>query len=313
MTYRRLGLFRADRIVTAGGPPTADAPTAPSSLLAIPYTSGMGTAFFVQVVVGAAFSTTAITQYEFTLNGTPLGRVITPADFFGDAGGLTLGTADGLSQGTSYTLTCVARNALNNVGPAATTSFTTPVVAPEYAVASIGGPALSALATSNDKTAGTVTLGVSGRDIGGASDSFGFAYDTNGSGDIRLTGRVASITGPVDASAAGIMFRASTAANADYFAILQNKATVGVEVSRRLAGVYSVSFLAGPTAPEYLRLSRVGSTLTAQHSADGVTWTTAATLTGTLPGSLLIGAAVVSRQDVTTATGTFDNLAVAAL
>jgi uncharacterized protein YmfQ (DUF2313 family) len=65
------------------------------------------------------------------------------------------------------------------------------------------------------------------------------------------------------------------------------------------------------TAPYWVKLTRVGSTVTAYQSADGVSWSLVATDTINLPSSVWIGIVVSSHSTSTLATATFDSVTVA--
>ena len=67
------------------------------------------------------------------------------------------------------------------------------------------------------------------------------------------------------------------------------------------------------TAPYWVRLTRLGASITASQSADGVTWTVVGTDTIAFPQTVLIGLAVSSHSTATSATAAFDNVAAGGL
>lgn len=72
--------------------------------------------------------------------------------------------------------------------------------------------------------------------------------------------------------------------------------------------------MAGPasTPPYWLRLTRAGTTFTAQSSPDGTTWTTYATFSVTMGSSVVVGLAVTSHNQNALCTATFDNVTITA-
>ncbi len=129
-----------------------------------------------------------------------------------------------------------------------------------------------------------------------------------GNGDI--VARVTSQTVTNSAAKAGVMLRESLAANAPYAAVLITPGS-GVTFQRRATagGATTSTTTAGIVVPVYLRLQRSGSTITAQRSADGLTWTTIGTDTIAFPGTpIYSGLAVTSRNAASVSTVTFTNV-----
>ena len=67
------------------------------------------------------------------------------------------------------------------------------------------------------------------------------------------------------------------------------------------------------TAPYWVRLTRLGQTITASQSADGATWVVVGTETIAFPQTVLVGLAVSSHSTSASATATFDNVAAGSL
>ena len=63
-------------------------------------------------------------------------------------------------------------------------------------------------------------------------------------------------------------------------------------------------------APEWVRVSRSGNSLSAYYSADGTTWTRIGTQTITMPTRVYVGLAVTSHKPSATGRGVFTNVAV---
>jgi regulation of enolase protein 1 (concanavalin A-like superfamily) len=89
----------------------------------------------------------------------------------------------------------------------------------------------------------------------------------------------------------------------------------GSAFQRRIAtsGVSTHTAGAAVTAPSWVRLARVGNTITASQSANGTTWTVVGTDTIALQQTVLVGVAVSSHSTATAATATFDNVVVESL
>src|SRR5204862_8357463 len=66
------------------------------------------------------------------------------------------------------------------------------------------------------------------------------------------------------------------------------------------------------SAPIWLNLTRVGSTITAAYSTNGATYTPAGTPPLPFTGPLMIGMAVSSRNNSVLASATFDNVLTSA-
>jgi len=114
----------------------------------------------------------------------------------------------------------------------------------------------------------------------------------------------------IDAKA-GLMARASLAANS-VMAVSAVTAADGWRFTRRTStGATAVNNKS--TDPvvypnTWVRLTRVGNTITAYHSTDGVTWVMTGTPQAiTLPATLYIGMAVSSHNTTATTTAQFRN------
>lgn len=135
----------------------------------------------------------------------------------------------------------------------------------------IGGPTI---AGSHSGSGAAFNLSGSGSDIFGTSDQFYYLSQTY-SGDAQMTARVVSQDMSDVWAKAGVMVRASTAANAvnAFMAVtprngtpFQNRGTAGGSTASNNSG--SASF----AAPYWLRLTRSGDTFTCHRSTDGIAW-----------------------------------------
>jgi hypothetical protein len=165
------------------------------------------------------------------------------------------------------------------------------------------------LGGSSAESGGTFTVKGAGADIWNTSDAFHFAYRAL-AGNGQIVARVASVGGSQDWTKVGVMMRQTLAANsahASIFVSLQK----GIAFQRRsAAGGISTNTSATGVAPQWVRLARAGSVVTASVSPDGTSWTEVGSDTISLSGSVLVGLAVTSHTTSRLATGTFDGVAV---
>jgi subtilisin family serine protease len=156
----------------------------------------------------------------------------------------------------------------------------------------------------------TFTLRGAGADIWGTADAFQFAYTTL-AGDGQMTARVASLDGVAPWSKAGVMIRATLDPQSAYGYALVSQSN-GAAFQRRLEmsaeAIHSDG--GGLSAPVWLRITRIGQTVTAATSFDGGSWNVIATDTIALGASAFVGLAVTSHDATQAATATFDNVSV---
>ena len=187
-----------------------------------------------------------------------------------------------------------------------------PPVLPEgWSTSDIG--AVGAAGTANwDSASGVWTVKGSGLDIWGTADEFRYVYRPF-TGDGEIVARVASVQGTDVWSKAGVMMRNSLAAGSVHASMFvsygkgtafQRRGTLN-GISTSTAGEFT-----GP--PRWVRLVRIGTSFTADLSADGITWTRVGTETLPMDATIFVGLAVTSHKDGTVATDTFDNVAVTA-
>ena len=159
-------------------------------------------------------------------------------------------------------------------------------------------------------TNGTYTVTGSGADVWGTADQFNYAYRA-WTGDGTLIARVASEQNVSTWVKAGVMIRATPAADSAHAFMLVSPAKGTAFQRRGVAGGASVS-TAGPvaTAPRWVKLTRIGDTVTAYDSADGLTWTLVGSDTIPMGASVLVGLAVTSHNSGASATATFDNVSI---
>jgi regulation of enolase protein 1 (concanavalin A-like superfamily) len=160
---------------------------------------------------------------------------------------------------------------------------------------------------------GTYSVRGAGADIWGTADALRYAYTTL-SGDGQVTARVATEQNVNVWTKAGVMIRDSVAAGSRQALMLVSPGR-GNAFQRRIAtsGVSTHTAGAPVTPPYWVRLSRVGNTVTASQSANGTTWTVVGTDTIAFAQTVLVGLAVSSHSTTAAATATFDNVVIQSL
>jgi regulation of enolase protein 1 (concanavalin A-like superfamily) len=159
-------------------------------------------------------------------------------------------------------------------------------------------------------SSGTWTVAGSGANIWGTSDEFRFAYQQI-TGDVDISVRLQSIEDAQKWSKAGLMIRETLSANSRN-AFLTLIPESGVFMQSRATQGGSTARLTGRegAAPVWLRLIRRGNQFTGYLSSNGMSWTTAGTMTNNMPAAAYVGLAVTSRADSVLTTATFTNLKV---
>jgi len=172
--------------------------------------------------------------------------------------------------------------------PAHAQAVPSPWVARDVGTASPAG--------STTWAAGVFTVQAGGKDIGGSSDQFQFVYQPI-TGDVDVIARVDSIADTDAGSKAGVMIRASLSSGAanGYVGV---SAANGTNFQRRAqsGGLTTTVHGQAATAPQWVKVSRQGATVTGYSSADGVTWTRIASATLALNASAYVGLAVTSHS-----------------
>lgn len=180
-----------------------------------------------------------------------------------------------------------------------------------WAGANIGSPSV---AGSHSGSGSAFTVNGGGADIFGTSDQFYF-LSQNYSGDARLTARVTSQDRTDPWAKAGVMVRASSAADAAN-AFMAVSPLNGMPWQTRAANAGSTATTttgtAGFTAPYWLRLTRAGDTFTCHRSTDGVTWFQlgAPAVIENAPVTMHAGMLIASMNNNGNSVVTFDNLSL---
>ncbi|HXF10264.1 MAG TPA: hypothetical protein VN625_05725, partial [Desulfuromonadaceae bacterium] len=131
------------------------------------------------------------------------------------------------------------------------------------------------------------------------------------SGDVDVIARVATEQQTAGFAKAGVMIRESLATNSIEASVLLTP-TNGVAMEVRSAtGASTVNvagWVKGPVPPQWVKLSRAGSTFTASYSADGSSWTQIASTNVTMNVGITAGMAVTAHNNAALNTVTFDNV-----
>jgi regulation of enolase protein 1 (concanavalin A-like superfamily) len=215
----------------------------------------------------------------------------------------------------TYSLTAVARdNAGGSRTSAAvnvTVSGTSSGLPSPWANTDIGSPSLPGSTTA--PSSGSFTVVGAGTDIWDTADQFQFAYQPV-QGDTQIVARVANVQSTDPWSKAGVMIRQSLTAGSQHAALFGTAANGWLFAWRSTSGGTSAS-THGPSgaAPGWVKLTRVGNTITSYLSSDGNTWTALGSQPITMSGTVYVGLAVTSHNASARATDAFTNVAVSAV
>jgi regulation of enolase protein 1 (concanavalin A-like superfamily) len=162
---------------------------------------------------------------------------------------------------------------------------------------------------------GQIVMSAAGTDIWDTADELRFAYKRL-RGDGSITAKVESLANTHGWAKAGVMIRESLEPGAKH-AYMVVTPDNGVSFGRRpFANDVSESTTerGGIAAPHWVRLTREGDTLTAQHSADGVTWVDAnepgnpTAVDIPMVGDVFIGLALTSHSPGNVTVARFSNV-----
>jgi alpha-glucosidase len=155
---------------------------------------------------------------------------------------------------------------------------------------------------------GVLTVTGSGSDIEYSADEFQFAYRQITS-DCEITARVVNQQDTNDWAKAGVMIRETLDAGSKHAMVVMTPSNGSVFQRRDTTdGGTSGSVAGGVSAPEWVRIKRVGNVFTGYYSADGLDWTSMGSITITMSSSVYFGLAVTSHNEGVLCTATFDNV-----
>jgi regulation of enolase protein 1 (concanavalin A-like superfamily) len=132
------------------------------------------------------------------------------------------------------------------------------------------------------------------------------------SGDVTIIAKVASQVAVGSTARAGLTFRDSTAVGAREVSAVISPANGLYFLRRTTLNGTTTSTSGGTPSParRWLRLQRVGSTMTASASVDGVTWTTIGSATVTLNAQVQVGLFSASGVSGTASAATFESVQI---
>ncbi|HWI58675.1 MAG TPA: lamin tail domain-containing protein, partial [Bacillota bacterium] len=176
-----------------------------------------------------------------------------------------------------------------------------------YAFEAIGNPTP---AGSFRGTPDGYDITAGGRDIGGTSDQFQFAYQAfSGSFDIKVRLRSLDQTDPY--AKAGLMVREDLTPGSRFAAVLATPTISGAFFQARSAA-YGGTTTSGALSVNYpdtwLRLQRAGDQFVGYASYDGLTWQQLGSVTLALTNTFYFGMAVCSHNSSQAATAQFREL-----
>jgi subtilisin family serine protease len=205
----------------------------------------------------------------------------------------------------SYTLTARAYDTLGISTVSAPVHVMVTLPSP-WQAQDIGSVGVAGNATST--SAGAFTVSGSGADIWGTADAFQFVYQPL-TGDGQIVARVATVPNTDPWAKAGVMIREDLTAGARHAAVLVTPSN-GVAFERRVASNGASTYTAATgAAPEWVKLVRTGTRMTAYASADGVTWVLVGSDTVSMTATTVcVGLAVTSHNNATLGTATFDSV-----
>jgi regulation of enolase protein 1 (concanavalin A-like superfamily) len=268
--------------------PTAGATfTAPASItFTATATDSDGTIAKVDFYAGSTFlvSTTA-SPYSFTLNNVTPGNYILTARATDNAG------VESISSPINVQVNAPASG-----------------LPLPWAQQDIGSPGQAGGASLSGST---WTVSGSGSDVWGTADQFHYLYQTL-NGDGSIVAHVATVQ-PTDVwTKAGVMIRESVAPGSrQAFMFSTPGATKGLAFQRRVAtdGITTSDVVAG-APPVWVKLTRVGVSIFAYRSDDGVNWSLVSSDSIPMASSVLVGLAVTAHNNGALASATFDSVSV---
>lgn len=222
-----------------------------------------------------------------------------------------------VNNGTTYYYTVVA---LNQVGASADSSAanatpqaTTTALPSGWARRDVGVVTNAGSATYSAVAGNSFNLSGSGAGIGSIADGCSFLF-AEVSGDTTLTARLIdwNLSGVGGSGKLGLMIRESLAPDAKTAVLVIGD--VGFREARfgaRAANSSAMTFMLGnaysATLPTWFRLQRVGNTITAFQSDDGINWFTVGSTTVSINSISLVGL-TVAPASVSTNSALFDNV-----
>ena len=160
-------------------------------------------------------------------------------------------------------------------------------------------------------TSGTGVYAVSGSGTGFSTDQFRYAWQTL-SGDGEIKARITGFNATTNLAQTGVMIRETTTGGSKFhFVGRRNDGKIAYARRSSTGGSVSAGTSGGAVAlPYWVRVVRVGNTITSYKSANGVSWSKVNSANITMAGQITIGLAVTSASSSATAAATFDSVTV---
>jgi regulation of enolase protein 1 (concanavalin A-like superfamily) len=205
------------------------------------------------------------------------------------------------AAGASTTSTAVSVTVNGSTTPPPSGSLPSP-----WKSGDVGSPAR---AGSASYASNTFTIAAGGTDIGGTSDQMHYAYRQI-NGDADVVARVPSLTNTNAEAKAGVMIRASLAANSRFTFMAATPGKQVRFVRRGSDGSNSVITTGPVVSGGWVRVVRTGNHFMGYYSADGQTWTGLAADDIPMGQTVYVGLAVTSHNATSTATASIDGVRV---
>ncbi len=252
-------------------------------------------------------------QFDASTSSDPDGDGLTYTWSFGDGeSGEGQAVSHTYASAGGYTATLTVADGHGGTAQTAATITAEEPPAPgdlpsPWASQDVGNPNAEGSAAFSD---GAFTVEGSGSDIYGTSDEFRFVYQTL-SGDGHVTARLASQTNTHPWAKAGVMIRASLAANSKHAMVVATPER-GVSLQHRAETGGATAFTQGnsASAPTWVRLERQGNALVGSRSSDGQAWEEIGRVTVAMGEAVFVGVPVTSHNGGQISTAVFDNVSV---
>jgi regulation of enolase protein 1 (concanavalin A-like superfamily) len=180
-----------------------------------------------------------------------------------------------------------------------------------WAQADVGPFGANNSSISYDAGTGAFTIGSASALMGSTSpDYVRLTYQTL-TGDGSITAKLDSLTSPTSNARAGIILRETFDTNSRYVtAEWANNSQVRSDGRTTTGGTGSVNVVSGIAAPVWLRITRVGNSIAALRSTDGVGWTTINTRTIAMGSTVIVGMFANANYSNGNAQAVFSNVAL---